>query len=172
MIIQDCQIERIDSKYFNGKVDITDPCYDKGVWCRTSINVKQGTYNCYVRLLTQDYTDRNGVVIRDIRVSNIFMVINEYNNEVYDEIDADALDNWEYIDSIGVDAGLAGFFENKPDYNDNEWSKLCEDVFFDRTYGILDCGFWCSSGYGDGNYPCYCRKNENDEVIAIMIEFI
>lgn len=172
MIVQDSQIEKIDSRYFNGKVDITDPCYDKDVWCRTTIKVKQGIYNCYVRLLTQDYTDRYGTVVRDIRVSNIFMVIDEYNNEVYDEIDADALDNWEYIDSIGVDAGLAGFFENKPDYDDNEWGKLCENVFFNGIYGVLDCGFWCSSGYGDGNYPCYRRCNKNDETIAIMIEFI
>ena len=34
---------------FHGSVDITDPCYDKDVWCRmNNVKVSEGEYACYV----------------------------------------------------------------------------------------------------------------------------
>lgn len=38
----------IGRKHFEGVVDITDPCYDKDVWCRMNAEVKSGTYDCRV----------------------------------------------------------------------------------------------------------------------------
>lgn len=34
---------------FHGSVDITDPCYDKDVWCRmNNVKISEGEYACYV----------------------------------------------------------------------------------------------------------------------------
>lgn len=33
--------------YFGKVIDVTDPCYNSDVWCRTSIDVVPGTYDCY-----------------------------------------------------------------------------------------------------------------------------
>lgn len=39
----------IGRKHLEGLVNITDPCYDKDVWCRMSTTAKEGTYECRVR---------------------------------------------------------------------------------------------------------------------------
>lgn len=36
------------------EVDVTDPCYDKNVWCRTKVKIYPGTYECYA-----DFADFN-----------------------------------------------------------------------------------------------------------------
>lgn len=34
---------------FHGSVDITDPCYEKDIWCRMNdVKIKAGTYACMV----------------------------------------------------------------------------------------------------------------------------
>lgn len=54
----------------------------------------------------------------------------------------------EKIGSIGVDAGLAGFFHNKPDYSDEAWSKFCDRIRHGDAW-LTEDGFYSSSGYGD-----------------------
>ena len=32
---------------FHGSVDITDPCYNRDVWCRmTDVKIRNGVYTC------------------------------------------------------------------------------------------------------------------------------
>ena len=41
--------KKIGIKDFCGSVDITDPCYDQGVWCRmNSVPIKPGKYTCII----------------------------------------------------------------------------------------------------------------------------
>jgi hypothetical protein len=76
----------------------------------------------------------------------------------------------EEIGEIGVDAGLAGFFNDKPDYTDDEWSEFCDSIRNGNAW-IRDEGFFSSSGYGDGCYPVNaCRIN--GEIVALEIRFI
>ena len=44
------QFEKVGQIHITGQhIDITDPCYDADVWCRTSIeNMAPGMYNCMV----------------------------------------------------------------------------------------------------------------------------
>lgn len=74
------------------------------------------------------------------------------------------------IGSIGVDAGLAGFFHNKPDYTDGEWAAFCERVRHGDVWLTKD-GFYSSSGYGDGCYGVYAYK-QGGEITAIEIRFL
>ena len=76
----------------------------------------------------------------------------------------------EEIGSIGVDAGLAGFFHNKPDYIDEEWGRFCDRVRNGDTWLIED-GFYSSSGYGDGCYGVYAYKQDG-AITALELRFL
>lgn len=74
------------------------------------------------------------------------------------------------IGSIGVDAGLAGFFHNKPDYDDEAWSAFCDRVAHGDVW-LMEDSFYSVSGYGDGCYGVFAKK-QDDEVVALEIRFL
>ena len=86
------------------EIDITDPCYDKDVWCRTRKPITPGEYNCYV-----------GIGSNKNWGARVYMLI-----LLAADVDLDSKGDVENVGTIGVDAGMAGFFENKPDYSDEE----------------------------------------------------
>lgn len=147
-----------------GLVDITDPCYDKDVWCRiNNFNIKPGQYVCEYTL--NDDPD-------DKRIAYCTIIHKDYADN------PDLIDWTDNIGTIGVDAGCAGFFFNKPDYNDAEWDVFCEYMSdtekvngYPCAYFKNDIGFWTTSGFGDGAYDVYAAKNENGEVYALEIDF-
>ena len=151
---------KIGTKYFEGTVDITDPCYNKDVWCRMTAEVKPGEYDCCI----YRHTDK-GVYNRreynDVRVKKIGIYLDGIMPNVK---------LMKRIGEIGVDAGLAGFFMNKPDYNDEEWGDFCDSIEKGDAW-IKDEGFFSFSGYGDGCYPVYAYKIDN-EIVALEIRFI
>lgn len=145
-----------------GEVTLTDPGYDKNTWCAATLKVRPGTYDCFAYTgKDPDWGKRvwiNQIVLRD---SNVFG-----NNTK----------KWECVStSIGVDAGLAGFFADKPDFNQEEWEALCSwmgnrDEFI-KTFDNGTDGFWTSSGVGDGCYEAYALRNADGEIIAVEIRF-
>lgn len=142
------------TKYFGETVDITDPCYDKDVWCRMTAKIIPGNYNC-------------NVMMCDNRIAKIFIVKEGENAE-----------HEMPIGCIGVDAGLAGFFNDKPDYSDGEWEQLCDVLNRRDEMGYLpayfnDCGFFSSSGWGDGVYAVMELLNKDKtKRIGLSIIFI
>ena len=153
-------MERIDvgQKHFGGKIDITDPCYDKRTWCRINgVSIVEGTYNCYVVMAYDHETGGWGTRIAEIGI----------------ELDGvKVISGYQKIGEIGVDAGLAGFFENKPDYTDDEWGEFCKKIHGYDKYWLWDVGFFSESGYGDGGYRVEAVKDENENVIALRIVFL
>lgn len=152
--------KKIGTKYFEGMVDITDPCYDRDVWYRMNAEVKAGEYTCYVWRHTNKRVFMNKEY-KDICVG----VIGIYLNGVIPP-----QKSMENIGYIGVDSGLAGFFMNKPDYNFDEWHDFYDSIRNGDAW-IKDEGFFSSSGDGDGEYPVYASK-VNGEIIALEIRFI
>ncbi|MBQ7673580.1 MAG: hypothetical protein IJT36_03525 [Alphaproteobacteria bacterium] len=182
-----------------GKVDVTDPGYDKDTWCRiNNIKVAPDRYRCYYWIgdrleenekeeikemweesdKTQFATyeefykfwskaDIGRVCISAI-ISEKFLKKNHNYFSFKDE-------RWEEIGKIGVDAGLAGYFPDKPDFDGDEWSKFC-NYMYDRDRATklyaynTKLGFWTSSGWGDGWYPVYAIRS-NNEIVALKIEF-
>lgn len=140
----------------NGKVDITDPCYDRDVWCRINQKqIKPGKYECYAL----KYEKENRIAACGIRIKDY--------PEYFD-------DDLEPIGEIGVDAGMAGFFPQKPDYDHDAWMSLCENEFNGEypTICLYKDGFCTSSGYGDGCYTVYALKDQQGEIIALEIHFL
>lgn len=142
----------------DGTVDVTDPCYSKDTWCRTTLDCKPGKYNCYVE------KNDEGIILKAAIVLNGV----EYDSNELEKVDI----------VIGVDSGLCGFFDNKPDYDydDGTWYKVCNwfeicrtcynGTVLERTYLLADCeSFVVSSGYGDGGYELYVKKEDNQAVV-------
>ena len=154
--------EVVGTKKFGPEIDITDPCYDRHVWCRlNNVKIKEGEYRCVVWKERIGYEDYLGNLDYDTRISKIGIYYGDIPHA----------EKLEEIGEIGVDAGLAGFFNDKPDYNDEEWMKLCSAIE-GKDYLINEEGFFSSSGYGDGCYPVYAENDTNGEIVSLEISFI
>lgn len=141
-------------------VTVTDPCYDKG--SGLNIHLPTGEYACFY-----DESDEGCWGVRIARSAILRTGISPSSL------------NWlsrEHIGSVGVDAGLCGYFINKPDYDDRAWQGFCNYLEeADRLYGISAYhtpeGFFTSSGYGDGEYGVYLIK-DGEKVVGLEIVFI
>lgn len=153
--------KKIGVKDFHGSVDITDPCYNKDVWCRmNSVKIREGEYTCMVWYHTdKGKYDGKPYSYKAVGILGIYLDGKIPKQKTMKE-----------IGSIGVDAGLAGFFHYKPDYDDEAWSAFCDRVRHGDAW-ITEDGFYSSSGYGDGCYGVYAQK-QNGEIVALEIRFI
>ena len=144
------EIKFVGTFELGNKVDITAPCYNKDVWCRITTDCTPGKYYAYALLKDEGEWG--------MRVASLAIYL---DNEIVSN------PKWEYIGEIGVDAGMAGFFRDKPDYDDDAWSDFCNQIgnkdFVELGYGVVS-----SSGYGDGSYNVYTNKNSS----AFMIQFL
>lgn len=146
---------------FHGSVDITDPCYNKDVWCRmNNVKIKDGNYDCLVWY----HTDK-GEYDGKPYCYKVVGIIGIYLDGIIP-----AQKSMKEIGSIGVDAGLAGFFHNKPDYDDAAWKGFCDRIHNGDAWMTED-GFYSFSGYGDGGYGVYAAE-QNGEVVGLEIRFI
>lgn len=147
---------------FRGRVDITDPCYNRAVWCRiNNVKIAKGEYICAIRERDED---EFGIRVSTIGIySMAFPIPNP--------------DQMTCIGSIGVDAGLAGFFHHKKNFSDDEWAAFCNKIYpvgkpHDRAWIDYD-GFFSSSGFGDGGYDVFeYRGTEDNQVTALEIRFL
>lgn len=131
-------------------VDITDPCYSKSVCCRMTTNCCSGVYKGYI--------EREEIEDWGTRVTTLSIFLGD---KIWE------LEEMEPIGTIGVDAGLAGFFNNKRDFSDKEWSELCSKISEGDAWVMYD-GIFSSSGFGDGMYEVFA----NEERSAFTILFI
>ena len=156
------------------KVDITDPGYDRDVWCRIDdVSVLPGKYNCKAVIAEWD-DEYNGASYHEKRVKSCQIFHEDFDKGLYE---------WERIGHIGVDAGLAGFFPSpKPDYDANKWREICDWTFSNEPHNpmniendecyIYEGGFFTSSGFGDGSYDVYSAEDETGRIIGLTIIFI
>ncbi len=130
----------------SGCVCITDPCYNDDAWCRlNNVPVVPGEYNCVVRFSDEGEWG--------IRVAGIGIY---RSTRVREEMDFDGVGA--LIGDIGVDAGLAGIFQDKPDFTDEQWKDFCDEIYEGDAWlvnGKDMRGFFSYSGFGDGMYAVY-----------------
>lgn len=160
---------------FGSNIKVTDPCYDDSDDCHRNLVIKPGEYIC-----AYNTADRFGVTMCGIYNTEIFK-----NLEDIEKLRNQINDGFDCVGTICVDAGLAGFFENKPDFTNDEWSHFCDLTFGDETdndFKVIDnCayvkngsnykGFFTSSGEGDDDYHVYVKRDNNGEIIAAYINF-
>ena len=135
-------------------VDVTDPCYQKGTWCRITTECIPGTYYGYI-----ETSNKCVWGMRVKRVKNI-AIFKDNNMLPLDEMDT--------IGTISVDSGLAGFFNNKKDFSEEEWEKLCKTIEKGDAWALYD-GIFSNSGYGDGAYAV-CTSHDRTAFAIIFID--
>ena len=148
---------------FGDKIDITDPCYNRDVWCRMNdVKIIPGKYTCIAWIRdTGDWGRRVATV--GIYLNGVIPKSREMH---------------EIGGGIGVDAGLAGFFENKKDFTDEEWCEFCNLIHDDYPTVLADenslfKGIVTSSGYGDGGYGVFAARDpDHYSICALEIRFI
>jgi hypothetical protein len=75
------------------------------------------------------------------------------------------------VGTICVDAGMAGFFQNKPDYDGDDWFEFCDKFNSNNSWLITNEGFCTESGLGDGVYQVWGLKNKEGLYTALEIRF-
>ena len=155
--------------FFNGKMQITDPCYSTDVWCTDKVQIKQGEY--IAKAVIYDCGDW-GKRVGELMINHISCPKKKAGNTIYH--------------SIGVDSGQCGFF----DYD--EYEKVHPKAFVDEdeesekwynevskiTLNGDECGLVgsmgvvSSSGYGDGCYNLYAGYNSKGEIVALRLRYI
>lgn len=156
------KFEQVGTMTFGETIDITDPCYSRDVWCRMNdVVIEPGEYDCYV---CWNDCGTWGNRVKAIAISK---------NKQYIKV----LRNLDELGVIGVDAGMAGFFNNKQDFSDSEWSEFCDKVgidklFFSPNNEFVCNGFFSASGYGDGSYPVLVHRNDDGIPNALMLKFL
>lgn len=152
---------KIGTRYFGGTIDITDPCYNKGMWCRMdNVHIRPGEYDCIIWEQQNEY-ELNGKK----NTYNTIGIIGIYLNGI-----VPSQDSIKRIGFVGVDAGLAGFFQNKPDFTKEQWADFCNQTRKGEAW-ITDLGFFSFSGGGDGEYDVFAYK-VNEDIVALEIRFV
>lgn len=166
----------------SGKVVLSDPCYELGIWCQGVIDkVKNGEWIGKAEHL--DAGDWGQ------RVAVLFAYHKNYPTTSDDIISDGELLPFEG----GVDSGQFGYFDFEGYRNDDSIKNvarictnpehiICEDepwysICCDRTiqgdsWGVIPLGVVSSSGYGDGSYPTYGIKNNEGQYVGFTTIFI
>lgn len=149
------------------KIMVTDPCYtDLDAWYNKEIGIKEGKYTC------RAYIEDCGVWGERIMELTI-------NHEKNQKAKASTLSDA----SIAVDSGQCGFFDLAYYEENSQAETLSRDEWYNRvceitlneakdSCGIIDGqGVVVSSGYGDGVYRLYVKKNTKNEIVALRLSF-
>lgn len=152
----------------NDIVTVTDPCYDKdNTWCTVSTALPPGEYCFAVELV--DYGAWGELVCRNFMFRKGKVKAWQLDTSVYLRR--------EYLGEACVDAGLCGYFIDKPDFTDPQWMEFCEALRDRRPFhGALPefaNGFFSDTGHGDGCYDVYLLTDrETGEPVGLSTVFI
>lgn len=163
----------------SGTILVSDPCYEKDGFLQLKLeNVRKGFWT-----MSTDRTDEGSW---GKRVAELICLANNSNG-----------DCWECAGAIGVDSGQAGIFDEKHYRDDaavvgqtllhedspiiwvnkdgDDWYNLCCDKTLHKEYeggGVIPFGAVSSSGFGDGQYDVFVRKNAKGEITGVKIVFL
>lgn len=160
-------------------VTVSDPCYTDEVIFKGKLDVVSGEYK--VKLVSKDKKDWG------VRMASLSVIHKNYKGKKL----------WKYSQEIGVDSGQAGIFcdtsyrndevskgyvggrffreylETNSDISEGErFYAMMSDFTIENDWGTYESGVACRSGYGDGIYPVYVIKDENNNIVGIKIKFL
>lgn len=156
----------------SGVMRVTDPCYQRDTWCCGTVPAKNGRWIGVVELSDEGSWGT--------RVKRLTAHHESASAEVSEFVPIE----------VGVDSGQAGFFDDAAypsgdtngEYGDlstfygRACAQTCDESNPEQRAGIVnwngyDMGLVSSSGFGDGGYSLYGRK-EGEVFVALSIEFI
>ena len=157
----------------NGKVIVSDPCYEPTNGYNRGVQLKEGTYTAKAK-----YGVISGWGERVVELT--------INHESCPKKKATRL-----IGLCAVDSGQCGIFEREnydkyhpnytPDTPESEkwYNKVCDITLNDKKHncGMVKSdkkivGAVASSGLGDGAYDLYAGYNSKGEIVALRLRFL
>ncbi len=181
------------------KAYISDPCYSIGTWCQALVdNLKPGRYLCYMYKTDFGPGGFGGIRVTDLWVvhednkhayptkildKNICIGVDSgsagiYDKDYYEKYHVPNLDDDWYDRQFDLryyyDTEGKKYIEPYPEYDSNfniiNWVKSGQE----RRDGIaLDGKCVISfSGFGDGSYGLYARRNKDNQIIGLRLKFI
>lgn len=165
---------KIGSITLGGGTDVTDPCYDRGHGNDLHVSTVPGIYDVFLQYSDESFGDEKDEW--DFRVNRIRIVNREWAQQFNTKY-GPQLRKINLIDAVPVDAGLCGFFNQKPNFDDKGWDRFCADLGNRSQWKFCNYdgleGVCCSSGFGDGFYSVYGLKENGSERNCILeIRFI
>lgn len=161
--------EKVGSVNFSSSVFASDPCYSmeynevelilNGQDCIT--NVLPGTFDCFVKK-------------EDDRIKNLLLV--------HSDVKKVRISDFKFSNDCYVDAGIFGFYDIDYFFNThsnetikNEWYERNvlsdENISKDVVFCDINKGIYTSSGYGDGVYPVFVLRNEENKAIGFLVKY-
>lgn len=146
---------------------VTDPCYDMQFGTAgTLTNVKNGNW-----LATVDLFDDDGY--------NYVKYLHIYHQDLpHDANVRNLAKGWEKTNiKVDVDSGQAGFFDQEyfeqlwsdKDAKQNAYTKIRNATDSRQRWGIVKHGVVSSSGFGDGTYGCFVKRNDGYITEAVIV---
>lgn len=146
---------------------VSDPCYDRDVWCMTHLHtLKPGRWEVYASI---DTIDSWGKRVYILKLHHTEARINE--------------SAWIQYSTLGVDSGQMSVFDD-PHYLNKKggaeyeafYKACCDITLGGKRIGLFYAGdeavgVVCSSGCGDGCYPLNVIL-QGDEIVAMEINFM
>ena len=94
--------------------------------------------------------------------------------------------NWQKVGVIGVDAGLCWLGDpcyilgDEASHRVRSWDRFCDELAEEERDGVTQwqtelgrdgLGVTVSTGYGDGEYPVFIRRNADGIISAVKVVF-
>lgn len=160
----------------SGTLRVSDPCYDIGSDGGFEIaNAITGTWDARVI-----YSDEGSW---GVRCAALICQVRDYPEITHEDY------GWKDASEFYVDSGQAGVYDrkyykcdsvmsgqdrihDKVICDDEPWYSFnCDRTLSDASAGVIPYGSVSSSGFGDSVYKALIKLNEDDKVVAVLLDF-
>ena len=163
-------MEKIGSIRLGNSVMVSDPSYGVATWLNKEIDgVLSGDYNVYVTISNEGAWGE--------RVKSLTVCHSEYKpNKTLRGMEKACY-------HIGVDSGTCGIYDidyfkshhNEQTANDDWYIRTVMNGFYEKreqSYITDGIGVHSCTGFGDGLYIAYVKRNKDGQIIQITIKYI
>ena len=160
----------------SNEVIVSDPCYSVPTWCQTVLtDVLPGRYISQVN--EDPETDRCAellVIHEDFYQSRL--IYNEHSNCGVDSGQLGVFDAASYRSDAaaeGITTPYVDFSLPGDSLEGDAWyTKMCKFTLAELNWGAYDAGVVSRSGWGDGMYPLDVARNDQGQIVAMLVTFI
>lgn len=176
--------------HLSNEVFVSDPCYDKGTWCQLKLsNVLPGGYipqvemhprygrNAVLRITHEKYMSgkASNLYFKHIGEAGVdsgqlgIFDARSYRNDQHHVLPAAPYPGLDLRNVWTV--GEYSQSQDKPGecWYDHICSHTCNT---EESWGTYDTGVVSTSGWGDGVYDVYAAYNDQDQIVALEIDFM